>query len=110
MLTEARAVLGDRRAAVARELTKLHEEVLRGRLSELLDRIGQEPMKGEVVVVIAGADPAAEDLKALVGEARALVADGARTRDAARLVAERHDTSANRIYRRLLDPDGEGSG
>jgi len=108
MLAEAQTVLGDRRAAVARELTKLHEEVLRGRFSELLDRIGDEPLKGEVVVVIAGADPAAEDVRDLVGEARRLVADGVRAREAARIVAERYDVSANRIYRQLLDPEGSG--
>jgi 16S rRNA (cytidine1402-2'-O)-methyltransferase len=110
MLAEAQASLGDRQAAVARELTKLHEEVLRGPLSALLDRIGDEPLKGEVVVVIAGADPAADDVGDLVGEARALVAEGVRAREAARIVAERHDASANRIYRQLLGPDGEGSG
>ncbi len=73
-------------------------------------RIGDEPLKGEVVVVIAGADQAAEDVGDLVGEARALVADGVRAREAARIVAERHDASANAIYRQLLEPDGEGSG
>ena len=109
MLIDAQAALGDRQAALARELTKLHEEVLRGRLSELLDRIGPEPLKGEVVVVIAGAEPAAEDVTDLVGEARALVADGTRARDAARIVAARHDASANKIYRQLLEPNGEGS-
>ena len=107
MLGETLTALGDRRAAVARELTKLHEEVLRGRLSELLERMGDEPLKGEVVVVIAGAGPAAEDVRDLVGEARALVAEGTRAREAARIVAERHDTSANRIYRRLLEPENE---
>lgn len=45
--------LGDRPAAVARELTKLHEEVLRGRLRELATRLGERPgVKGEVVVVV----------------------------------------------------------
>lgn len=52
-LEDAVAVLGDRRAAVARELTKLHEEVLRGRLSEILETLGERPgIKGEIVVVI----------------------------------------------------------
>lgn len=46
--------LGDRRAAMARELTKMHEEVVRGRLSELLAR-AQEGVRGEVTLVIEGA-------------------------------------------------------
>ncbi|MGH7491554.1 MAG: 16S rRNA (cytidine(1402)-2'-O)-methyltransferase [bacterium] len=45
---------GDRRAAIARELTKLHEEVLRGPISELLVQLSQRTLKGECVIVIAG--------------------------------------------------------
>ena len=56
MLAEALDVLGDRPAAVARELTKLHEEVLRGRLSELPAVLDAATLKGEIVVVIGGAD------------------------------------------------------
>jgi 16S rRNA (cytidine1402-2'-O)-methyltransferase len=55
-LEDALAELGDRPAAVARELTKLHEEVLRGKLSELLEELkGRPALKGEYVVVIGGA-------------------------------------------------------
>jgi 16S rRNA (cytidine1402-2'-O)-methyltransferase len=55
-LEDARAEFGNRRAAVARELTKLHEEVLRGTLSELTEKLGERPsLKGEFVLVIAGA-------------------------------------------------------
>src|SRR5207249_4708455 len=46
---------GDRRAVVARELTKLHQEILRGRLSELIDRVGGRAVKGEVTIVVEGA-------------------------------------------------------
>jgi 16S rRNA (cytidine1402-2'-O)-methyltransferase len=54
-LEDALAELGDRPAAIARELTKMHEEVLRGRLSELLDELkGRPSLKGEFVVVIGG--------------------------------------------------------
>jgi 16S rRNA (cytidine1402-2'-O)-methyltransferase len=45
---------GDRRAALARELTKMHEEVLRGRVSELLAHLTQRTLRGECVLVIAG--------------------------------------------------------
>lgn len=47
-------VLGDRRACVARELTKLHEELVRGRLTELVSRFAGKEVLGEVVVVIEG--------------------------------------------------------
>jgi 16S rRNA (cytidine1402-2'-O)-methyltransferase len=54
-LEDALAELGDRRAAVARELTKLHEEILRGTLSEVLAELrGRAALKGEFVVVIGG--------------------------------------------------------
>lgn len=61
-LEDALAELGDRPAALARELTKLHEEVLRGTLSEILERLrGRPSLKGEHVLVVAGgptpADP-----------------------------------------------------
>lgn len=103
-LAEALEVLGDRPAAVARELTKLHEETVRGRLSELIAHIGDEGLRGEVVVVIGGAEHAGPpDLVALTEEARGLIAKGTRARNAARAVAERHGASANEIYRRLTE-------
>ena len=51
-LVDCLEILGDRRAAVARELTKLHEEFARGSLSELILRFGKTPVKGEIVIVI----------------------------------------------------------
>jgi 16S rRNA (cytidine1402-2'-O)-methyltransferase len=70
------AILGDRPAAVARELTKLHESFVRGSLSELVERFHEPPL-GEVVVLVAGAGAAGEvaghgpDLGALVAALRA---------------------------------------
>jgi 16S rRNA (cytidine1402-2'-O)-methyltransferase len=56
-LEDAHAELGDRPAAVARELTKLHEEVLRGPLSELLETLRKRPaLKGEFVVIVGGSE------------------------------------------------------
>ena len=97
-------VLGDRRAAVVRELTKLHEEVLRGTVSELAERLRDRELKGEVVVVIGGAPEGQEpDVKALVEEARGLVAAGLKPRAAAAEVARRHGVSANRVYAALVE-------
>lgn len=56
LLRDLLEVLGDRQAALARELTKVFEQVLRGRLSELLDQLGDDEPRGEYVVVVAGCD------------------------------------------------------
>ena len=103
LLRDALVALGDRRIAVARELTKLHGEVIRGRISEVLSHIGDAELKGEVVVVIDGdRTPEAPDLEACADEAQELVDEGMRKRDAAHAVAERHHVSANDVYRQLL--------
>jgi 16S rRNA (cytidine1402-2'-O)-methyltransferase len=113
MLEEAAAALGDRRVAVARELTKLHEEVIRGRVSEVLARLEDREVRGEVVVVVEGAPardqaagPAPEELAA---ETEGLVAGGMRAREAARAVARRHGASANAVYRALVERDRDAT-
>ncbi len=98
--------LGDRRVAVCRELTKLHEEVLRGTVAEVLDAIGERELKGEVAVVVEGEHEGAPlDRAALLEEVRRLIDEGMRTRDAARAVAERHGASANDLYRAAIASD-----
>lgn len=54
-LMEMREVFGDRNACVARELTKLHEEVIRGSLSDLAERFADQPPRGEITLVVSGA-------------------------------------------------------
>jgi len=106
LLREVGGSLGDRRIAVCRELTKLHEEVIRGTVDEVLGAIGERDMKGEVAIVVEGDhDGAPLDHAALLEEVRRLIADGMRTRDAARAVAERHGASANDLYRAVLSSD-----
>jgi 16S rRNA (cytidine1402-2'-O)-methyltransferase len=55
-LDDALAVLGDRRAAVTNDLTKLFERIHRGRLSELVAQLGTPTPRGEYCIVIEGAD------------------------------------------------------
>ena len=107
LLRDVLVELGDRRAAVARELTKLHEEVVRGRISEVLASLLDSEPRGELVVVIEGAEAVGPDLDEMVEEARRLVADGMRKREAAAAVARRGGGSANEIYGALVDPKGE---
>jgi 16S rRNA (cytidine1402-2'-O)-methyltransferase len=108
-LREALDVLGDREAALVREVTKRHEEVVRGRISEILERIGDGPVRGEIVLVLQGADaarpPSPESLVAVV---RARVDAGARPRDAARDIAAATGVSANELYRTLMSERANG--
>ena len=53
-LADLRQVLGNRQAAVARELTKLHEEIFRGSLDEAILHFGVQPPRGEITLVVAG--------------------------------------------------------
>lgn len=56
-LTVMEEILGDRQVSLARELSKKHEEYLRGSLSEVREFIAQNEVKGEICLVVAGADP-----------------------------------------------------
>ena len=94
----------ERPVALCRELTKVHEEVVRGSAAELARRYEDAPPKGEVVLVVgpasaAGADPAAEPEG--LDQLRRLVAAGAKPRPAAQAVAELTGGSANALYRAL---------
>ncbi len=110
MLADAAETLGGREAAVARELTKLFEEVRRGPLPVLAAHYAQSgPPKGEVVVVIGPpGDTAAEepaDLDALLRDALA----GMSVRDAAATVATATGRPRKEVYARALDI-AKGSG
>ena len=104
LLRDILVELGDRRIAVCRELTKLHEDVVRGRVAEVLAVLADSEPRGEVVVVMEGAQPAEVDLDALVDEARTRVAAGVRKREAAATVARERGGSANAIYDALVRP------
>lgn len=72
LLRDLAAKLGERRVLIARELTKLHQELLRGTVSELADRV-TEPLRGEVTVVIEGRPPVSEEEDAARQAARAVL-------------------------------------
>jgi 16S rRNA (cytidine1402-2'-O)-methyltransferase len=96
----------ERPVAVCRELTKLHEEVVRGTASSLAERYAEEAPRGEVVLVIGGAPGGEVDLGPALTALRRLVDDaGARPRPAATVVAELTGTSANALYRALTESD-----
>jgi 16S rRNA (cytidine1402-2'-O)-methyltransferase len=99
------SVDGSRPVAICRELTKVHEEVVRGTAADLAERYADAEVRGEVVLVVGAAAPEAAALSQGVEALRRLVDAGARARPAAGVVAELTGLSANALYRALNAPD-----
>ncbi|MEU1972738.1 16S rRNA (cytidine(1402)-2'-O)-methyltransferase [Microbacterium sp. NPDC019599] len=97
----AHAFGGDRRAAVCRELTKLHEEVARGTLAELVGW-AENGVRGELVIVVEGAARADIAFPEAVAQVVALVAGGTRLKDAAAEVAGQTGHSSRELYQGAL--------
>jgi 16S rRNA (cytidine1402-2'-O)-methyltransferase len=93
----------ERPVAVCRELTKLHEEVVRGTAAELAVRYSAAEPRGEVVLVVGGAPRRTGLSEAAVDAVRRLVEAGARPRAAAGVVAELTGGSANALYRAVAE-------
>jgi 16S rRNA (cytidine1402-2'-O)-methyltransferase len=105
-LAELAAVLGDGRpACLARELTKTHEEIVRGSLGELAKRYAEVRPLGEVTLVVAGAaegTKAPDDDDTLVARARSLLGTGMSARDVADALAEESPRPRRDIYQLVL--------
>lgn len=103
-LKELAALFPTRRVAVARELTKLHEEVTRGTLEEVAARMDQRDVLGEIVVVLEGLKFPPEVDESVVRDALAeQFQSGASTRDAVDYVAATLGASHRDVYQLALD-------
>lgn len=101
-LSDMTAAFGaDRRAAVCRELTKLHEETVRGSLAELA-AWATGGVRGEVVVVVAGAQPRAVAFPDAVTQVLEIVRAGSRLKDAAAEVSAHTGHSSRELYQAAL--------
>jgi 16S rRNA (cytidine1402-2'-O)-methyltransferase len=102
-LQEALEILGDREAAVNREITKVFEETLRGTLSEVLARIAGKEVRGEITVVVAGnaeQDPA--DTRTIQEALREYSEAGVSRKEAVERVAEELGAPKREVYRESL--------
>jgi 16S rRNA (cytidine1402-2'-O)-methyltransferase len=96
-LLDLLAVLGDRPAAIARELTKLHEHIRRGTLSSLVTAVQTEPPRGEFAIVV-GPPLTATITDALIIERLAELTETHSLRDASRTLAESLGIPKSRVY------------
>jgi 16S rRNA (cytidine1402-2'-O)-methyltransferase len=86
-------------------LTKTHEEIRRGPLAGLASWAKAIEVRGEVALVVAGADPAEPDLSSGVAEVRALVSGGTKLKQAVTEVAQASGLAKNLLYERALKGD-----
>lgn len=103
-LADASEILGDRRAVVAREITKLHEEFSRGTLSELHSKFSSATVKGEIVLFIDRVDNAATDIPktlSLSERVAALEAEGLDRKAALKKAAKEFGLSRSEAYRQV---------
>ena len=99
---------GDRKISLCRELTKLHEEVVRTTLTEALQRYQDNPPKGEFVLVVEGAAPVAKEAATTTDAAqrvKALMASGLSRKDAVKQTAKDLDLPKNAVYEAALALD-----
>ena len=103
--------LGDRPAVLARELTKKFEEFRRGSLSELSAWCGENPPRGEFVIVVSGAAETDKTVSAApedaVGLVRTLVEQGMAKKEAIREAAKRTGLSRRDVYQAVLKEEGK---
>jgi 16S rRNA (cytidine1402-2'-O)-methyltransferase len=99
-------IFGDREMVIARELTKVHEEFLRGMVSDLVQRLTAREIRGEIVILVKGAsveDSVSES--ALKTEILRLKDEGMRVKEIAEILGERYGYSKKAIYRLTLELD-----
>jgi 16S rRNA (cytidine1402-2'-O)-methyltransferase len=102
-VTDMEEVLGERRAVLIKEMTKLFEEIVRGDLSEIRDYLEQSKINGEYVVVLEGRQKDRRfNIEDALEEVRALMKKGLSRKDAVRRIGEEYRVSKKELYDRSL--------
>jgi 16S rRNA (cytidine1402-2'-O)-methyltransferase len=113
-LADAREVLGNRTACIAREVTKLHEEFRRGKLSELFASLEERPAHGEITLLIAPEDPAdartrASSTQSLTDRVEELIHQAKLDRkEALKLAAKERGLTRRDAYAQIVDAQEDG--
>ncbi len=105
-LSDLYKALGDREIAIVRELTKIHEEVIKTTLSEASEKYSKEAIKGEIVLIIKGAEPEEKEnmtLEQAAEYAMKLVEKGESKTQAAKIAAKESGLKKGDIYKLLLE-------
>ena len=105
-LEDIQAVLGPRAVVLARELTKIHEEFLRGTANSVRDELARRPaLKGEMTILIGRADEVEADDRPLPEAVHALMTEGLSRMDAIKTVARRRGLGKREVYQALVEAE-----
>ena len=104
-LEDIGAIFGNREMVLAREISKVHEEFLRGSAIDLIAKLADRDVRGELTLVIAGAadEPAAAE--EIMTEIRKLKGQGMRVKEIASLLGEKYSVAKREVYRMVLELD-----
>lgn len=104
LLREVGEVLGDRQVAVCREMTKLHEEIVRGRISDLIPQLSQRKLQGEFTLVIAPGEEQKLQMTDdwIVARFQQMLQEGLSRKEALKKLAKESGRSRNDLYDLLV--------
>jgi len=106
-LNDLAEILGDREIVLAREVSKVHEEFLRGRLTEVAKQVAGREIKGELTLLIGGSRGQSEvSQEQIEKEIRKLKDDGLRVKEIAEILGEKYGYSKKEVYRLALAQSG----
>ncbi len=96
-------IFGERKAAVVKEITKMHEETLRGGLSDILAMLNNRTIAGEYVIVVEGKKRGEVSFEDALDEVRALMKKGRGRKEAVNMISEQYGLSKKELYHRSLE-------
>lgn len=95
-------VFGDRKVCIARELTKMFEEVLRGNLSQMIEKLENSKIAGEYVIVVEGSEEKRGSIEEALKEVKELMKKGKGRKEAVKIVSELYNLSKKELYEKSL--------
>jgi len=102
-LQDMQQIIGERQIAIGRELSKVHEEFLRGTVSEVMARFAEREVKGEITIVVHGCTDECQVSEENIGtEIRRLIDEGMGMKEISELLGERYHVSKRQIYQLAL--------
>jgi 16S rRNA (cytidine1402-2'-O)-methyltransferase len=99
-------ILGERQAALVKEITKIHEHVLRGSISDIIEEVQQTVIAGEYVIIVHGWSRMHTSItEDVLTELHAYMRKGLGRKEAVRMIAEKYGLSKKELYKKSLDED-----